>query len=804
MSGINLGVNHRQSVWARALLGSTMLAWSPSMMAADADAGPVGGLEEVVVTAEKRKENLQDVPAAVQALGQTTLDNLNVKSLDDYIGLLPSVSFGQAAGSPGHAAIFMRGISSGASGPSAQLGLPTVATYIDEIPTTTANGTIDFHIYDVARVEALAGPQGTVYGSSSEAGTLKIVTNQPDASKFSAGYDLDGNIGRGGGLSQTAEGFVNVPLSENMAIRLVGYHEHDAGYIDNVPHSLTYPSNGYTSNNASLIKKNFNPTETEGGRGEFKIDLNENWTVLATLMGQDQWTSGLFAYNPNIGVNQAGEHLPEKTHDSYYAPSLTITGKVADFDVTVVSSYLKHNLYFLQDYTDYSYFYDIASGFAAAYAHNAAGKPIDPGQDNKTVYHSTKTTEELRFASPSNKPLHVSGGVFYENQTDKRYYDQFIAGIDPAEWVPGDPNSIWQTRSVTGQVDQAVFTNVAYDILPNLTIEGGGRGFHYNQELDRFAGGGPGYAFVGHLGYLGCIPGSTGVLGSPCTDQHQHLLQSGGLYRGSVTYKITPEALVYFTTSDGFRPGGFNGNQNIPPYSSDSLVNYEFGWKTSWLDNRIRWNGDMFYDPWNNFQFAFQGPNGVSETVNAGQALSEGVETDLAFKVTSGLTVNAAASLINAHLTQPYCGSLNPNGTPNETCATPQAPMNTQLPDSPYFKSNLTARYSFLVGRDLDAYVQSSTRFQGGSWNYLQTLVKAYGQPLDPRTVTGRNNAYFQEDIATGVNWGNSNLELYGKNITDADGINGRFTKTVVKLTPTSYVVNIRPLTIGLRFGQNF
>jgi len=793
----------RESLWVRTLLASTILAGSPGVMAEEI-ASSTGGLDEVIVTAQKRSENLQSIPSAVQALGQQTLDNLNVKSLDNYIGLLPSVSFGQAAGAPGHAAIFMRGISSGASGPSAQLGQPTVATYINEIPTTQANGTIDFHIYDVARVEALAGPQGTVYGSSSEAGTLKIVTNPPDPSKFSAGYDLDANVGRGAGVSHTAEGFVNVPLSENMAIRLVGFHEHDSGYIDNVFHTLTYPSNGYTSNNASLLKKNFNPTETEGGRAAFKIDLNEEWTVLATVMGQDQWTSGFFGYDPNIGVDQSGEHLPEKTHDSYYAPSLTITGKIADFDVTLVGSYLKHNLYQLQDYTDYSFFYDIASGFAAAYAHNAAGKAIDPGQDNKSVFHATKESTELRVASPTTNPLRVSAGLFYENQTDKRYYDQFIAGIDPAEWVPGDANSVWQTRSITGEVDEAVFTNVAYDILPNLTVEGGGRGFHYNQELDRFAGGGPGYAFVGNLGYLGCIPGSTGVLGSPCVDQHQHLLQSGGLYRGSVSYKITDQALVYFTTSDGFRPGGFNGNQRIPPFSSDSLINYEVGWKTSWLDNRIRWNGDLFYDPWNNFQFAFQGPNGVSETVNAGQALSEGVETDLAFKVTSGLTINAAASLINAHLSQPYCGKLNPDGTPNETCAVPQAPVGTQLPNSPYFKSNLTARYSFLVGKDLDAYAQSSTRFQGGSYNYMQTLITAYGQPLDPRTVTGRNDAYFQEDIAGGVNWGNSNLELYAMNLTDANGVNGRFAKTLVKLTPTAYAVTIRPRTIGLRFSQFF
>ena len=776
-------------------------------MAAEADdaPGPTGGLDEIIVTAQKRAENLQNIPSAVQALGQSTLENLNVKSLDDYVGMLPSVTYGQAVGSPGRSVIYMRGISTGAAGPNLLPNgqSPTVATYIDEIPTTTSGGTIDMHIYDVARVEALAGPQGTLYGSSSEAGTLKVVTNQPDTGKFAAGYDIDGNstAGHGGAPGDTVEGFVNIPLSNNIAIRLVGFQEHDGGYIDNIPHTITYPSTGFAVNNNSLVKKNFNPVDTTGGRGALKIDLDEDWTVLASIMGQDQWTSGFFGYSQNLGVDQVGFHLPEKSHDSYWAPSLTISGKVGNFDVTWAGSFLRHSIYQLQDYTDYSFFYDIASGFAANYAYGPGGKPIDVGQTIKEVQQYRKETQELRFASPVENPLRVSGGLFYENQLARAYYDQFIPGIDPALTVPGDPNSVWEARSITAQVDEAVFTNIAYDLFPNLTLEGGGRIYHYNIEFDNFSGGGIGYAFAGGAGVGRCIPGSTGVLGSPCTDNHRHLTQTGGTYRGSVTYKFMQDALVYFTTSDGYRPGGFNANSKIPPYLSESLVNYEVGWKTSWLGNRIRWNGDLFYDPWSDFQFAFQGPNGVSQTVNAGQAVSEGVETDLSVKATNALTVTAALSVINAHLTEPYCGKLLPNGQPQTDCALPQAPNDTQLPSSPYAKGSLTARYAFDIGADLDAYLQSSTRFTGGSWNYLQSFIK--GQ--DPRTITGRNPSFFQEDIAGGMNWGNSNLELYVKNAFNADGELGRFVKCPVTICNAStYVVNIRPLSVGLRFGQRF
>jgi iron complex outermembrane receptor protein len=792
-----------ESVLARTLLASTILAGSHALSAQAAEGGAPAGLDEVIVTAQKRSENLQDVPMAIEAIGQQTLENLNVRSLDDYVGLLPSVSYGQAVGSPGRSVIYMRGISTGAAGPNLLPNgqSPTVATYLDEIPTTTASGTIDMHIYDVARVEALAGPQGTLYGASSEAGTLKIVTNPPDPSKFAAGYDLDGNVGRGNGLSNTAEGFINVPLADNVAIRLVGYQEHDSGYIDNVFHTITYPSTGYTVNNASLVKKNFNPVDTYGGRGALKVDLNEDWTVLATLLGQTQWTSGFFGYSQNIGVDETGFHLPEKTHDSYWAPALTITGRIADFDITWAGSYLRHSIYQLQDYTDYSFFYDIASGFAANYAYGPGGKPIDVGQSIKEAFNFRKETQELRFASPADKPLRVQGGLFYENQLSRTYYDQFIHGVAPELAVPGDAEAVWEARAIVGQVDEAVYTNIAYDILPDLTIEAGGRGYHYNIENDNFSGGSVGFVFAGGAGVGRCIPGSTGVLGSPCTDNHLHIKQSGGTYRGSVTYKFTDDALVYFTTSDGYRPGGVNANSRIPPYLAETLVNYEFGWKSSWFGNRLRWNGDMFYDPWSDFQFAFQGPNGVSETVNAGQAVSEGIETDLTIKPINALTVTAAGSLINAHLTEPYCGKLLANGQPQTDCPIPQAPNNTQLPSAPYFKGNLVARYAFEIGSDIDAYMQSGTRFTGGSWNYLQSYI--HGQ--DPRTITGRNPAYFQEDVAAGANWGNSNLEFYIRNAFDANGQVGHFVKCPVTVCNAStYVVNIRPRTIGLRFGQRF
>src|SRR4029077_635546 len=265
----------------------------PRLYAADAPAESSGAaLEEVVVTAQKRTENLQDVPVSITALGTERLEQLNVQSFDDYVKYLPSVSY-QSTG-PGFSRVFMRGVSSGDNGNHSG-PLPSVGVYLDEQPVTTIQGALDIHVYDIERVEALAGPQGTLYGASSEAGTVRIITNKPDLTGFKAGYDLEGNTVRGQG-GYTAEGFVNIPVSANAAVRLVGWAERSGGYIDNIPGTITFPSDGCLSNFSppatgceqapTQAKKRFNPTETYGGRGALKVNLGDNWTISPTFMGQ--------------------------------------------------------------------------------------------------------------------------------------------------------------------------------------------------------------------------------------------------------------------------------------------------------------------------------------------------------------------------------------------------------------------------------------------------------------------------------------------------------------------------------------
>src|SRR6185503_17052495 len=235
-------------------------------------------IETVTVTAQKREENLQSVPVSVQVLGESRLTDLHVLDANDYIKHLPSVASQSIA--PGYTVVHMRGVASGEnnnhSGP-----LPTVGTYLDEQPITTIGGTLDIPILDIARIESLAGPQGTLYGASSEAGTIRIITNKPDPSGFAASYMVEGNNVAHGDWGYVVNGMVNVPLNDKVAVRIVGWVQRDAGYIDNVfgtrtfvnnpctdpdpgPCAIADTSDDVTIDNSRFVEENFNTSEKIG------------------------------------------------------------------------------------------------------------------------------------------------------------------------------------------------------------------------------------------------------------------------------------------------------------------------------------------------------------------------------------------------------------------------------------------------------------------------------------------------------------------------------------------------------------
>jgi iron complex outermembrane recepter protein len=266
-----------------------------------------GGLEEIVVTAQKRTEDLQSVPLSIQAFSTQRLAELNVQRFDDYVRFLPSVSY-QTFG-PGFASVYMRGVASGGDGNHSG-SLPSVGIYLDEQPITTIQGALDVHLYDIQRVEALAGPQGTLYGASSQAGTLRIISNKPDPTEYDASYGLEVNTVEGD-MGYLGEGMVNLPISDRAAVRLVGWYRHDAGYIDNVYRERTFPTSGITANNRQFVEDNYNDADTYGARAALRVDLNDNWTITPQLMTQKQETEGSWSYDTSVGDLQIAHGRPE-------------------------------------------------------------------------------------------------------------------------------------------------------------------------------------------------------------------------------------------------------------------------------------------------------------------------------------------------------------------------------------------------------------------------------------------------------------------------------------------------------------
>lgn len=785
-----------------------------------------GRLEEIIVTAQKREESLQNVPISVQALGTEKLEQLKIDSFDDYANLLPSVSFVNVR--PGFAQIYMRGVASAGDADANHSGsLPLVGTYLDEQPITTIQGALDVHLYDIARVEALAGPQGTLYGASSEAGTLKIVTNKPDPSGFAAGYGLEGNTLSGGDSGYLAEGFVNVPLTDKAAIRLVGWVRRDAGFIDNVRVQRTFPStlitvppDGITTDNAASVEDNYNSAETYGARAALRIDLNDNWTITPTVMAQKQTTDGAFGADRTLGKNKVGHLYPEDSDDQWLQAALTVEGRIGSFDMVYTASYLDRDVDSNSDYSDYSFWYDVAyladgTNFSE-YFYNDANELIDFSQYIQATDLYKKYSQELRFSSPQDQRLRAIVGAFWQRQEHNIEQNYLIDGLAASLEVAGRPDTLWLTKQDRLDQDYALFGEVYYDVTDKLTATVGARWFKAENSLVGFFGFGQGYSNSGNSGEALCddrygdgrdtgAPGADlpDFQGAPCKNIDQDTSDRDAIYKGNLAYKLTDDAMVYLTYSEGFRPGGINRRGTIPPYKPDFLTNYEAGWKTSWFDDRLRFNGAVFHEVWENFQYSILGPNGLTEVTNSAEAQIDGVEMDVNWAVTQGLGVSAGASLINAELSKPYCAQLfdgasvsaDPCPLDGGGTEAPAAPAGTKLPVTPDFKANLTGRYQFELA-SLDAHLQAALVYVGERNSDLRTFEN---------DIVGKLPSYTLTNFSAGVGRDDWELELFINNAFDEYAEFSRYAECAeARCGPQTYSVVAPPRLIGLKFSQEF
>jgi len=782
-----------------ALLASSML----SHPALAQEAASALGDDDIVVTAQKRAENLQDVPLAITAIGTEKLDQLQVTHFDDYARYVPSLSY-QTAG-PGAANVYFRGVASGEVA-NHSASLPSVGTYLDEQPITTIQGALDIHIYDIARVEALAGPQGTLYGASSEAGTIRIITNKPEIGKFYGGADLEVNTVAHGGEGYVGEAFLNAPINDQMAVRLVGWYKKDAGYIDNVPGSLTFPTSGITINNDPYVEKDYNDVETYGGRAALKVDLDENWTVTPQVMAQKQVSHGSFAEESGLDEFQVQQFNPERFNDRWYQASLTIEGKIGSFDITYAGAYLNRKIDGISDYADYAYFYDALFG-SGAYLYDNDGNLVSPNQYFVSRDRFTKQSHELRISSPSDKPVRFIGGVFYQIQKHNIQQDYIIDDIADAITVPGTASDIWLTKQIRKDRDYAVFGEIAADVTDKLTVTLGARVFKYDNTLVGFFGYSDG--FSSRTGVAACF-GPAVVSGSPCTNLDKGTKDTDFTHRINLTYKFSDDVLVYGTMSRGFRPGGVNRRGTLPPYQPDFIDNYELGLKSTFFDKKLRFNMAVYQLDWTDIQLSFLGANGLTEIRNAGDARIRGIEADIGIRPMEGLSINAGGSYNDAKITKDFCLIANlsfdcsvpgPAGEDNALLA----PSGTRLPITAKFKGNVVTRYDFPVGGDFNGHIQATAVYEGRRTTDLRT---------DIRQLVGSLPAYTTVDLSAGIKNDNWSLEVFARNLFDKRGAVGRTVQcgeTVcgdpdgeTAIGGKFYTYRTQPRTIGLKIGTRF
>lgn len=822
------------------LLASTALSLPAMAQAQDAQSGASDlppDQDEIVVTAQKRDESIQSVPISIQAIGTRKLDQLNISNFNEYTQLLPSVAFQTAQ--PGVTTVYMRGVASGGDGNHSG-SLPSVGSYLDEQPVTTIGGTLDVHIYDIARIESLAGPQGTLYGASSQAGTIRIITNKPNTSAFEGRVDAEVNTVAHGGQGGKIEGMINTPFSDRAALRVVGFYQRDAGYIDNVPGTRSFlpTPGGITVDNDAFVEKDYNDTETWGGRAALKVDLDDTWTVTPSVLYQDTRSHGAYAFDPQVGDLEVQRFYPENRKDRFVQGALTIEGKIGNWDLTYAGAYLDRKTYSSSDYTDYSEAYDnlyASVGGLAGYFYyqDNAGNTIDPRQRVVATDHFKKTSQELRVASPSSERFRVVAGLFYQRQSNLIHQDYQIPGLGTDVSVNGWPGTLWLTQQHRVDKDYAMFGEASFDLSPKLTFTAGGRAYIYDNSLIGFFGFGrnPGIdpadgrpysaspfnaAGSSRTGVAGCfladgrtlrdayldgsatntlLPGA--VAGAPCTNlatysdgelRPKETSGQGATYRFNLTWKPSDSVMLYAVASSGFRPGGINRRGDVASYATDVLYNYELGWKTTLADGLVRFNGAIYQQSWNDFQFSFLGENSFTIIQNGPDARIRGVEMDVNLS-SGGLSATVAGSYTDASTQEDLCATQTCIGDGSDILA----PDGTRLPITPRFKISGNARYSVPIGAGR-GYVQGLVAHQSSAASDIRVAKAA---------ALGRIEGYTTGNLALGIEFTRFNFELFAQNIWDERGQISRFQQCGA-CDQRPYIVPITPRTIGIRAGTRF
>ena len=446
--------------------------------AADASAPGVG---DVIVTAERREESIQNVPATIQAFTGQVLAQQNITTLDDLIKYTPNVTYGNNG--PGQGVIFMRGLSAGLQGNQSSATIatfPNVALYLDDQSMQFPGRNVDVYAVDLERVEVLEGPQGTLFGGGAEAGAIRYITNKPNVSAFSGSAEGSAGITEGGDPNYAFNAVLNIPLvQDKLAFRVVLYDDHHGGYIDNVPSTFTRSNNDLgnvyfnimpvggvcpnglpgggphdlcalpnqpVGNNLSLARNAYNPVTYEGARFSALYDINDDWNVLISEAFQSLDAEGMSTTYP-VGSDfqtlqplQVTSFAPSYDRDSYSNTAWTVNGKLGPLKAIYTGSYLLRHISQQMDYSNYSRsvggMYYECTGPGTGFGPTVAPQCFSPVTSWMDTVRNTHLSNEFRLSTPDDWRLRAIGGVYQENfriYDDMNFNYKTIPACDPAQ-----------------------------------------------------------------------------------------------------------------------------------------------------------------------------------------------------------------------------------------------------------------------------------------------------------------------------------------------------------------------------------
>jgi iron complex outermembrane receptor protein len=725
---------------------------APTAAASDADAGATRVLEKVVVTAQKRSEDVQDVPVSITVISGKELQVEQIANYEDLSRAVPGVSFNAGYANEGLTNIVIRGI-------SATGGSSTVGLYLDDVSIATKNfydpGSVMPRFLDFQSVEILRGPQGTLYGDSSEGGTIRFIATPPHMYDFGGEAQADFSWTQHGGPNYDTTGILNLPLSPGVAaVRASVYASSDSGWIDRYADNTNFPQESAQSQ-GELISKGVNRASDLTIHLLGKITPGGGWTITPAYFYQLAQTSDSAAFYPPLGLYNQNKEVQEPAHDKFDLFSLAVKKDFEDFDFTSITGIFHRDFQRQEDGTFFN-----STAFAEffldpllpqIFPNNVAQQQQFQTLDDTVIANLPSTvhfhtnyrqfSQELRLSSSeeSKSPLKWVGGLYYAQQTIHNTDFQQIPGIDTTftkiygyslenslvettYGAPGltlFPNDIDESDNRTyNERDFAVFGQADYDLTDAWHI---GLGARYTWTNENFNSTEIGFYQIGNI--------------SPYYQQATfHVITP----KITLRYDISPDNNVYASSGEGFRSGGPTGpivfgptsvcnqdfmniGQTSQPISfqSDSLWTTELGSKNRFFDNQVEANGALFYTKWNNIQQQIYLPIcGYYFTANVGDARIYGGELEAAYRVTSELRLTLALSAQSATIVKSNYPLVIAPGA--------------HVIDVPDLTLDLGVAHSTPVFSDFIMTSRANFLFTGHSYGSYQTYNSNYNNPAYP------------------------------------------------------------------------